>query len=128
VPIPKRVARWNKAGLNKVVRHVAPWAPGLGLIEHRGRRTGREYQTPVEVFRAEGGFIVALTYGPGTDWLRNIQAAGSAELHTRGQVFRVSEPRVYKDETRAGIRPAERQVLRLFGVSDFVHLTASPRR
>jgi hypothetical protein len=65
VPIPKRVARWNKAGLNKVVRHVAPWAPGLGLIEHRGRRTGREYQTPVEVFRAEGGFIIALTYGPG---------------------------------------------------------------
>ena len=96
-------------------------------IEHRGRRTGREYQTPVEVFRTEGGFIIALTYGPGTDWLRNIQAAGSAELHTGGQVFRVSEPHVYQDETRAGIRPAERQVLRLLGVSDFVHLKAAPR-
>jgi len=127
VPIPKQVARWNKAGLNRVVRHIAPWMPGLGLIVHRGRRSGREYRTPVEVFGAQDGFIVALTYGADTDWLRNIQAAGGGLLRTRGLTFQVSEPRVYHDEERAGIRPAERAVLGRLGVADFVHLKAVVR-
>lgn len=118
--IPKRVARWNKVGVNRVVQHVAPWAPGLALVVHRGRRSGRTYRTPVNVFGTEDGFIMALTYGPDTDWVRNVQAAGGCELRTRGRVVRVGEPRVYHDETRRGIRPVERQVLRLIGVADFL--------
>ena len=125
MPIPKQVARWNKAGVNRVARHIAPRMPGLGLIVHRGRRSGREYRTPVEVFQARDGFIVALTYGTDTDWLRNIQAAGGGLLRTRGLTFQVSEPRVYHDEERTGIRPAERQMLRLLDVADFVHLKAT---
>ena len=125
MPIPKQVARWNKAGLNRVTRHIAPRMPGLGLIVHRGRRSGREYRTPVQVFAAPDGFIVALTYGMDTDWLRNIQAAGGGLLRTRGLTFQVTEPRVYHDEERTGIRPAERQMLRLLGVADFVHLKAA---
>ena len=124
MPIPRRVARWNKAGLNRVVRHIAPWMPGLGVVVHRGRRSGREYRTPVQVFQARDGFIVALTYGVDTDWLRNIQAAGGGLLRTRGLTFQVSEPRVYHDEERTGIRLAERQMLRLLDVADFVHLKA----
>ena len=124
MPIPKQVARLNKVGLNRVVVHIAPRMSGLGLILHRGRRSGREYRTPVQVFQARDGFIVALTYGADTDWLRNIQAAGGGLLRTRGLTFQVSEPRVYHDEERAGIRPAERRVLRALDVADFVHLKA----
>jgi deazaflavin-dependent oxidoreductase (nitroreductase family) len=120
MPIPKRVARWNKAGVNRVARHVAPWLPGLAVVVHRGRRSGRTYQTPVEVFGAGDGFIIALTYGPDSDWVRNVQAAGGCELRTRGRVLRVNSPRVYHDETRRDIRPMERQVLRLIGVADFL--------
>jgi deazaflavin-dependent oxidoreductase (nitroreductase family) len=122
MPIPKRVARWNKVGLNRVVRHVAPQLPGLGVVVHRGRRTGRQYQTPVNVFRDADGYIIALTYGPDTDWVKNVQAAGGCELRTRGRVLRMGEPRVYRDETRRGIRPVERQALRLIGVADFLSL------
>ena len=120
MPIPGRVARWNKVGLNRITRHVAPWMPGFGLVVHRGRRSGREYQTPVNVFPADDGFIIALTYGAGTDWLKNVQAAGGCELRTRGRVLRVGSPRVYHDEARHGIRPLEREVLRLLGVADFL--------
>jgi len=120
MPIPSRVARWNKVGLNRITRHVAPWMPGFGLVVHRGRRSGREYQTPVNVFQADDGFVIALTYGVGTDWVKNVQAAGGCELRTRGRVLRVGSPRVYHDETRHGIRPLERQVLRLLGVADFL--------
>ena len=120
MPIPSRVARWNKVGLNRITRHVAPWMPGFGLVVHRGRRSGREYQTPVNVFPADDGFIIALTYGADTDWVKNVQAAGGCELRTRGRVLRVGSPRVYHDETRHGIRPLERQMLRLLGVADFL--------
>jgi hypothetical protein len=64
VPIARVVGRWNKAGLNKVTGRVAPWVPGLGVVVHRGRRSGRVYQTPVSVFAAPGGYVLALTYGP----------------------------------------------------------------
>ena len=120
MPIPSRVARWNKVGLNRITRHVAPWMPGFGLVVHRGRRSGREYQTPVNVFPAEDGFVIALTYGADTDWVKNVQAAGGCELRTRGRVLRVGSPRVYHDETRHGIRPLERGMLRLLGVADFL--------
>ena len=120
MPIPSRVARWNKVGLNRITRHVAPWMPGFGLVVHRGRRSGREYQTPVNVFPADDGFVIALTYGADADWVKNVQAAGGCELRTRGRVLRVGSPRVYHDETRHGIRPLEREMLRLLGVADFL--------
>ena len=129
MPIPRRVARWNKVGLNRVVKHVAPWMPGLGLVVHRGRRSGREYQTPVNVFPAGDGFVIALTYGAeNTDWVQNVLAAGGCARSTRGRVLRVDSPRVYHDETRRAIRPAERQMLKLLGVADFLSLRAARLR
>jgi deazaflavin-dependent oxidoreductase (nitroreductase family) len=123
MPIPARVARWNKVGLNRVVRHVAPWMPGLGLIVHQGRRSGRTYQTPVNTFPTDDGYVIALTYGAGsTDWVKNVQAAGGCELRTRGRVLQLDAPRVYHDETRRAIRAPHRQVLRLIGVADFLSL------
>jgi len=38
MPIPRVVGRWNKAGLNRVTRRVAPWAPGLGVVGRRAIR------------------------------------------------------------------------------------------
>jgi deazaflavin-dependent oxidoreductase (nitroreductase family) len=126
MPIPRAVARWNKAGLNRVTRHIAPWMPGLGVIVHHGRRSGRVYQTPVNVFAVDGGYVIALTYGPDGDWTRNVLAAGHCELRTRGRVIRVTEPRLFHDETRRNIRPLERQVLRVIGVADFLSLRTAP--
>jgi deazaflavin-dependent oxidoreductase (nitroreductase family) len=123
MPIPKVVGRWNKAGLNHITRHIAPWAPGLGVIVHRGRRSGRRYRTPVNVFRAGDGYVIALTYGPDTDWVKNVLAAGGCELRTRGQVVRLSSPRLFHDESRSSIRPLERRVLGLLNVTDFLSLT-----
>jgi len=122
VPIPKVVGRWNKAGLNRLTRHIAPWMPGFGVIVHRGRRSGRRYQTPVNVFSAGDGYVVALTYGADTDWVKNVLAAGGCELRTRGQAIRLGSPRLFHDESRSGIRPVERQVLRLLDVADFLTL------
>jgi deazaflavin-dependent oxidoreductase (nitroreductase family) len=126
MPIPRIVGQWNKVGLNRLVKHVAPWTPGLGVVIHRGRRSGTVYQTPVTVFAIEDGYVLALTYGPDADWVKNVLAAGGCELRTRGRVIRLTAPRLFRDESRRDIRPLERQVLRLIGAADFLSLTAVP--
>ncbi len=120
MPIPKVIGRWNKVGLNRVTKHIAPRLPGFGVVVHSGRRSGRLYQTPVNVFPAQDAYVFALTYGPDTDWVKNVLAAGGCELRTGGRVIRLVAPRLYSDQTRQGIRPVERQVLRLLGVADFL--------
>jgi deazaflavin-dependent oxidoreductase (nitroreductase family) len=96
------------------------------MVIHRGRRSGRLYQTAVNVFAAEDGYVFALTDGPDTDWVKNVLAAGGCQLRTRGHAFRLTSPRLYYDESRRGIRPMERQVLRLIGVADFLCLQTVP--
>jgi deazaflavin-dependent oxidoreductase (nitroreductase family) len=123
VVLPRWLARANKVGLNRVVKHVAPWLPTLGLVVHRGRKSGRRYETPVMVFRDGDRFLIALTYGDQTEWIKNVVAAGGCELRTGGRSYAMGAPRVYRDESRSGIRPFERQVLRLIGASDFLSLT-----
>jgi deazaflavin-dependent oxidoreductase (nitroreductase family) len=122
MPLPRWLARANKAGLNRVSTKVAPWFPSLAVVVHRGRRSGKRYETPVMVFRAPDGFIVALTYGPQADWVRNVVTAGGCELRTSGRTQQMRSPRVYHDAARNGIRPVERQVLKLLGAADFLYL------
>jgi deazaflavin-dependent oxidoreductase (nitroreductase family) len=126
MPLPRTLARWNKVGLNRVTKRVALWMPGLGVVAHTGRSSGRSYQTPVNVFPAGDGYLFALTYGPDSDWVKNVLAAGGCGLVTRGRTVRLVSPRLVHDETRRGIRPVERQVLRLIGVADFLSLKTAP--
>jgi deazaflavin-dependent oxidoreductase (nitroreductase family) len=131
MPIPRTVARLNRVGLNRLTRRLAPWLPGFGVVVHRGRRSGREYRTPVNVFPRSDGVRIALTYGADSDWVKNVLAAGSCRLHTRGRYLGLSDPHLVHDPDRTGIRPPERAVLRLMRVSDFLDLrepAATPDR
>ena len=77
MPLPRSLANFNRRFTNRVSRHIAGWLPGFGIVIHTGRRSGRTYETPVNVFRRAGGFTFALTYGR-ADWVQNVMAAGSA--------------------------------------------------
>jgi deazaflavin-dependent oxidoreductase (nitroreductase family) len=98
MPAPRWVARANKAGLNRVTKFVAPWAPGWAVVVHRGRKSGKTFRTPLWAFRRRDGYVIALTYGSSADWVRNVLAAGGCELETRRRRYQVSNPRVYRDE------------------------------
>lgn len=128
VPIPDGMRQVNKLALNKLTRHLARWLPGLGLVVHRGRTSARQYRTPVNVFPRPGGrYVVALTYGPGTDWVRNVIAAGGCELLTRGRHVELTAPRLFHDPTRSEIRPLERTILGLLHVDDFLEMSSVPQ-
>ena len=45
---------------------------------------------------------------------------------TRGRTVRLASPQLVHDETRRGIGPLERRVLRLIGVADFLSLKTAP--
>lgn len=92
--LPQRLARFNRYVTNPVQRLWAGRAPGMGILEHVGRRSGRAYRTPLTVFSTGDGVAILLTYGPDRDWLKNITAAGGGTMHRLGHSFAVSDPQV----------------------------------
>lgn len=124
--LPKSVARANRIGLNRVTRLFAGWMPGFAIVIHRGRRSGKEFRTPLNVFRRPDGYVVALTYGPNVDWVRNVRAANGCEFIVRRKQVRLTDPRLVHDETRSAMPPIVRQFLGLVGVTDFLYLTYAP--
>ncbi|MTD57264.1 nitroreductase family deazaflavin-dependent oxidoreductase [Amycolatopsis pithecellobii] len=120
--LSKRLARFNRVATNRVAGKIVGWAPGFGKVVHRGRKSGREYRTPVNVFGTPTGYVVALTYGAGADWVRNVLAAGGCELETRGKLVKLTNPRVVHDEKRQVMPLPARQILGLVRVSEFLYL------
>ena len=94
---------------------VPPWA----VVLHRGRRSGRDYRTPVLAFRRGRTLIIALLYGEESDWLRNLRAGPGRVVRLGRTTELVGEPRVVDTDaapelaalsgTRAGVLPAGRQ-------------------
>ncbi|KUI31453.1 nitroreductase family deazaflavin-dependent oxidoreductase [Mycobacterium sp. GA-2829] len=127
MPAPRWLARANRVGLNRVVKFIAPWLPGFGMVVHHGRKSGREFRTPVNLFRRRDGFVFALTYGSGADWVRNVVAAGGCELITRRRHYTLTDPQLYVDEDRAEMpRFPVRSILRVANVSEFLYLRIAP--
>src|ERR1700686_3590454 len=73
------VAAFNLAVTNRITGLFAGWLPGFGILIHVGRKSGRVYRTPVNIFRAPDGFLIALTYGRESEWVKNVMAAGAQE-------------------------------------------------
>jgi deazaflavin-dependent oxidoreductase (nitroreductase family) len=125
-PLGRRIARVNRRFTNHLTRPFATRLPGFGVVIHTGRRSGREYRTPVNVFSAPGGYVLAPTYGAESDWVRNVLAAGGCELVTRGRRVRLTARELFHDERRASVPWLVRPMLRLLGVADFLRLTKLP--
>jgi deazaflavin-dependent oxidoreductase (nitroreductase family) len=64
------------------------------VIRHRGRTSGRPYETPVGAVAADDGFVIALVYGARANWLQNVLASGSATIVHEGQTYQVDQPEI----------------------------------
>ncbi len=126
MPIPMVVARVNRVVTNRITGPFAARLPGFGVVLHEGRRSGRRYRTPVNVFRRPGGHVIALTYGPDADWVKNVLAAGGCTLRSQGRQVPVVDPRIVHDPARRDAPPVVRQILGVLGVTDFLYLTDRP--
>jgi F420H(2)-dependent quinone reductase len=78
------VAAFNLAVTNRITSRFAVRLPGFGILTRVGRKSGKVYRTPVNVFRVPEGFLIALTYGRESERVRNVIADGGCKLETRG--------------------------------------------
>jgi len=122
MPLPRWLARFNSHVTNRLLGPLANRLPGWGVVVHVGRKTRRRYRTPVFVFRRGDRFIIALTYGRESQWVRNVLAQGGCELETQGQTLRLSRPRLFHDADRSTLPAFHRRILAVFNVSDFLEL------
>jgi deazaflavin-dependent oxidoreductase (nitroreductase family) len=120
------LAKINMAFTNRITSLFAGWLPGFGILTHVGRRSGNVYRTPVNVFRASNGFIIALTYSSQSEWVKNVVAADGCELKTRGKKYQLSAPNVVHDPTRRRFPIPVRLVLRIVGADEYMELS-TPR-
>lgn len=96
-PFSRAAAERNKRVLNRVLRPLARVAPGMGLLTHTGRRSGRQYTIPLLVFVRQGHYLIALTYGSQADWVRNVITAEGAGLHSGRRRVRLGQPLIRSD-------------------------------
>jgi deazaflavin-dependent oxidoreductase (nitroreductase family) len=88
------------------------------VIRHVGRTTGRPYETPVQAVATDDGFVIALPYGPNTDWLKNVLASGSATIVDEGNTYGVDRPEIVPiAEAGPYFPPQDQRTHRLFGVA-----------
>lgn len=126
-PVIDAVRRLNRSVTNpRVMRTAGSVDTPTSLIRHVGRISGRAYETPVDTIATLDGILIALPYGTRADWVRNVLAAGSATVVSRGESFAVEAPVITTtDEVADRIPPRTRATLRIFGVSECLFLSRS---
>jgi deazaflavin-dependent oxidoreductase (nitroreductase family) len=124
VPIPRAVARFNKRVLNRVMTPLARRTPGFAVVTHVGRTSGSTYRSPVNLFRVGDAYAFVLTYGPDSDWVQNVQAAGECDIETRRRRIHLVEPNLIQDPDRRRVPRPVRPILRLLNVDHFLVMHA----
>jgi deazaflavin-dependent oxidoreductase (nitroreductase family) len=127
MPLPKGLARFNLRVTNRVLGPLAERLPGFGIVLHTGRRSGRGYRTPVNIFRRGDRYVIALTYGADSQWVRNVLAAGAVDVEIRGRRVHLTAPHIVHDERRRLVPAPVRVPLRAANVSDFLVLSRAGR-
>jgi deazaflavin-dependent oxidoreductase (nitroreductase family) len=129
-PRTRRVIRAVARVVNPLVLRVAGrrHMPVLGVVHHRGRKSGRRYATPLGVRpTADGGFVVPLTFSDASQWYRNILAAGGCVITYLGADHALGRPTVVDRAAAGQAYPRyERLALRLIGINEFVWLSPVP--
>ena len=127
MPAPRSLARFNKRFTNRLTWKVAGYLPGFAIVSHVGRKSGRIYCTPVNAFRTDGGYIIALTYGAQSDWVKNVLAAGWCELETRGRRVRLFDPCIVTDESKGWAPLPVRLILNRIDAPQYMRLSVAHR-
>ncbi len=128
-PRARRVIRRVARFVNPLVLRIGGrrWMPIVGVMHHRGRRTGRGYATPVGMRPLGDGFAIPRTFGPYSAWYQNVAAAGWCTVTWGGADHTVLRPEVIGAATAMPAFPRyERLALRLLGIDEFLLLHRAP--
>ena len=104
------------------------WNPVFSVVRHTGRRFGRTFETPVAARRLDDGFVVALAFGNGAHWYRNLVAAGGGVIRWRGVDYPVGAPTdIGVDEALEAFLPLQSAGLRAAHIDGYIRVPDVPR-
>ena len=90
MPYPRWLAKVNKRVFNpiEILRGRRP------VLVHVGRSSGTTYRTPLDAHPVPDGYLFIPLYGPRTDWVKNVLAAGEARVSIGGEEIELESPRM----------------------------------
>lgn len=116
MPYPRWLAKINKRVFNpKQIR-----SGNYPVVSHVGRVSGRLYQTPLDAFPTTTGYVLVARYGPESDWVRNILAAGTATLRIGGEDHPLDSPRLVSQDQALDSLEADEPPADFTKAEDFV--------
>lgn len=123
-PVLNRIRRFNRdVGNPRQIRSAGTPGSSASILRHTGRKSNKQYETPVTAAWTADGFLIGLPYGPNTDWLKNVLAGGAATLINQGHSYQCDEPELVPITKALPDFPAsERRALRLMGVDECLYL------
>jgi len=94
-----------------------------GIVHNRGRKSGKDYATPVTIKRLGDDFVIAMVYGRRTDWVKNVLAAGSVRIELEGDSYEVGEPEIVPtSEVAAAFSSGDQRINRLLAIDECLRL------
>jgi deazaflavin-dependent oxidoreductase (nitroreductase family) len=108
--IPVWLERFQIKYVNPLIRPLSKRMPGFAVIKHRGRTSGKEYETIVTAYRKGSVLAIGLVHGK-TNWVKNVLAAGEADIHVGRKDLHLVNPRVLPAGTVDTILPRIPQML-----------------
>jgi deazaflavin-dependent oxidoreductase (nitroreductase family) len=91
--VPPALERFQIKYMNPLMRPFSKWMPGFAVIKHRGRTSGKDYETIVTAYREGNVLAIGLIHGK-TNWVKNVLAAGEADIHVARKDLHLVNPRV----------------------------------
>ena len=79
--------------INPLAVPLSRFTPGVTVITHRGRKTGRRMETPVSAYRKGDTVAIMLAHGK-TNWVKNVLAAGEADIRLGRRDVHLVNPRI----------------------------------
>jgi deazaflavin-dependent oxidoreductase (nitroreductase family) len=128
-PRERRVVRFAARFVNPVILLIAGrrWMPVVGILHHRGRRSGRDYATPIGMRPLGDSFVIPRTFSENAAWYLNVKAAGWCAVTYLGSKHALIEPEVVDFAMAAPAFPRyELWQFRLIGINEYLRLARAP--
>jgi deazaflavin-dependent oxidoreductase (nitroreductase family) len=107
---PPWVERFQIKYINPMLRPLSKRMPGFAVIKHRGRTSGKEYETIVTAYRKGSVLAIGLAHGK-TNWVKNVLAAGESDIHVARKDLHLVNPRVLPAGTVDSTLPRMAQIV-----------------
>lgn len=102
--VPPALESFQIKYINPLMTPISKKLPGMSVIKHTGRTSGTQYETPVTSYRKGNILAIGLIHGK-TNWVKNVLAAGQADIRVSGKDLHLVNPRVVPAGTKDASLP-----------------------